>query len=61
MAEKRAKKNPGSRSPICPDCGKTLKKIGSRTADPWPDDDGELYQVDSYACKNKDCAHSKNP
>jgi transposase len=54
-------KNPNPPPSNCSVCGGSLKKIGRRTADPWPEEEGPLYEVEIYACPDPDCPGSKRP
>lgn len=53
------KNNPDPRPSVCFFCGGALKKVGRRTADPWPEDDDLLYEVEIYSCSDPNCPGSK--
>ena len=43
----------------CPSCKRPLMNIGTRIADPWPEEEGPLYRVELYVCANRDCMGPK--
>lgn len=45
----------------CGQCHSELVEVGTRVADPWPEDAGRIYPVAVYTCPNQTCSRFGEP